>query len=141
MQSTIYVLNIAAQRTTAVVGRSFEHPEILNNPLAHRLFSLLHELHQVSGFILDNFKASSLELKNSLEIIYRCVTMIEEQHTMLNRTLTRDFIDPLKYELNGEIAQLRRLCVKLVPSIVNLYGVRETLFILTPKYQYLAGLW
>ena len=141
MIATVYDLNIAAQRTNAVLGRMLEYPGIGNNPIANRLYTLLLEFHRVSGFILDNIRPESLDLKNNLEIIYRCQTMIEEHHTMLIRTLKNGSTNPLEYELNGEIKKLNKLLVKLVPFIVNLYGVRETLFILTPKYQNLAGLW
>ncbi len=134
-------INISAQRTSAVLYRLIDLPEVRHNPYTARLLKLILELKTCSQEAIIAYSEGDRQgYKSYLEILFRSETMASELNTMLGRT-TPKVPKKIKGKLDRDINNLENLLVRLARAISVIFGPRETLYILTPKYQDLANLW
>lgn len=107
--------------------------EKMRNPIPHRLSLLLDDFTQhIEKAIMIDEKLKK-ELKYHLSALYRDADMMQEMEIMLQRT------SPIN--LVPEINTIKQLMSDLVTDVVNLFGAYESLYIVTPLFQQLSGLW
>jgi hypothetical protein len=82
---------------------------------------------------LHEKKTPNTDLREQLSVLYRIGPEINEMYKMLKRT------DPIDIEL--EVNEIRNVLTKLVPYVVRLFGKSQALYIVTPPFQRLSGLW
>lgn len=76
----------------------------------------------------------SLEkFREDLSILYREADMISELNTMLKRTSP--------YNLDLEVKSLEHDMIELVPLVVQIYGKKQAILIVTPGFQQKSNLW
>lgn len=102
-------------------------------PLQQRLQILLGEFHYFSSYSLQEANGSRENLKYFLSVLYRDAESINEMYKMMQRT------DPVS--LRMQIDELKSILTELVPYITNIFGSYESLYIVTPQFQRLSGLW
>jgi len=102
------------------------------NPLLLRIQYIIQEF-------WDHFLALSKGNMNKLDeryhwsVLYRVGDTLDEMAILLNNT-TPVFIQT-------EVEYIKQRLVFFTSRVVQTYGIRNSLYIITPKFQELAGLW
>lgn len=138
----LFYMNDTIERLMMVTRRIKSIPSNAYNPYAARLLLVLQEL-EISLAKVNHyfrFPDNKAKLKNDLSIIYRAFDEVLEFQTMLIRTMKG--VPPFLFsELKQEVKMLQKLLVDFVTFVIQIFGRRQTLFIITPEFQSLSGLW
>lgn len=102
------------------------------NPLLIRIQRVILEF-QDHYLSIAKGNMNPSDKKYHWSVLYRAGDMIDEM-TVLLRNTTPVFIQT-------EVEYIKQSIVFFTNEIVQTYGRREALFIITPKFQELAGLW
>ncbi len=115
-----------------IIAEVNEKLKLENNPL---LFRIQHVVREYQFHLRSLSSASSNpELqKKHWGVLYRAGDAIDEMSILLHNTTPVPIKDDVDY--------LKQQLVFFTTEVVQLYGKRESLYIITPKFQELAKLW
>ncbi|WP_053365497.1 hypothetical protein [Bacillus sp. FJAT-27245] len=102
------------------------------NPLLSRIGITLHEITETIQR-LSVVKNGTEEAKDLWGILYRAGDILDEEFIMLKNST------PIS--IQNEVEFIKQCLVFFTKMVVDGYGKREALFIITPKFQVLARLW
>jgi len=102
------------------------------NPYLIRIQSIIIELQNHFQAILS-LEDNRSKLKYHWSVIYRDGDTLDELTTLINHS-TPVFI-------SSKVDYIKQRLVFFTSEIVSIFGKRESLYIITPKFQELAKLW
>lgn len=133
----------SAERAAALTNYMMSLPEMSHNPYGGRLLVLLSDLKEHTLHFMEKFstQAEKEELKNDAHIMYEAGSMIDEMHMMLKNTLPSSIPIIFKNRLDYEIYYIIELLTGLSLYMKDIFGPREVLYVVTPGFAALSGIW
>lgn len=102
------------------------------NPLLIRMQYVIHELlYHMREIETEN--SNSEKLKYHWSVLYRDGDILDEMGTLIKNT-TPAFIE-------RDIDFISQSLVLSTPLVLGRFGRKETLYIVTPKFQEMSGIW
>lgn len=102
------------------------------NPILIRIQLVLEEF-QAHLHWISTLQDDVQQQKYHWSVLYRDGDILDEMTTLLNNT-TPVFIQT-------EIAYIKQCLVFFTQHVVKTFGLRESMYIITPKFQELSDLW
>jgi len=102
------------------------------NPLLTRIQFVIQEI-QTHFLAVSTLKEDLQQQKNHWSILYRDGDVLDEMTTLLNNTTP--------VYIQSEVEYIKHSLVEFTSEVVHAYGLRDSLYIITPKFQELSGLW
>jgi len=109
-----------------------EKSEIELNPLLIRIQYVINEMESHFLVIASNIEDIKTE-KYHWSILYREGDILDEMATLIHNTTP--------VSIRTEVDYIKQQLITFTSMVVQTFGKRESLYIITPKFQELAGLW
>ena len=109
-----------------------EKSEIELNPLLIRIQYVINEMESHFLVIASNIEDIKTE-KYHWSILYREGDILDEMATLIHNTTP--------VSIRTEVDYIKQQLITFTSMVVQTFGIRESLYIITPKFQELAGLW
>lgn len=132
-----------AEASTAILRSMLMLPKVNNNPYVTRSIHLFNDmLSNINTPLQDkSLNIDREELKSHLHAVYECATVLKEMNTMLTRTVDKSKYGEYLSQLKTFMDSIEAVLTSMAREVVRLYGPREAMFIVTPGYQALSGIW
>lgn len=120
------------QACASIKKEAMNQSKVDINPLFTRISVILDELME-HVLLLSSDSNDSLDEKYHWSVLYRAGDVLGEMATMLTHTT------PLP--IRTEVQFIMQILIFYTQIVIQRFGKREALYIITPKFQELADLW